>query len=369
MAIPGQVLTDPGSQTRLIVQRTARDTAGRALEVEVFYPPGRGKEANQPHFHQSFEEDFEVISGVATYKLGGLERTAKAGERLSIPRGAVHLNPWNAGSEVLRLRQFIELDSPDRRTLEAFEDLFETLFGLAGEGKIGARGQPRFWQAAVLLRSLQPSSYAAGIPIPLQRGLLALLSGIGRTLGYSSRYARFAVPGEEYQAPTPAQANDYHFLDRWLIPAPIETAWHYIHNAEDYPRWWNSVYDRVTLLAPGDSNDVGKRYEILVHGALPYKLRMRLESTRVEKPYRLEVRAEGDLVGRGIWRLRSVPGGTEATYDWKVRATHPLIQALSPILRPLFEYNHTWCMQHGEADLQRELAMLSQKQVPQAREI
>lgn len=368
MAIPGQVLTDPITGTRLIVRRTARDTAGRALEVEVFYPPSRGREANWPHLHRSFEEGFEVLSGVATYRVGGLEHTARAGEHFRIPRGAVHLNPWNAGTEVLHLRQFIELDSPDRRTLEAFEDFLETLFGLAREGKIGVRGQPGFWQATVLLRSLQPSSYAAGIPIPLQRGLLALLSGIGRMLGYSSRYARFAVPGEEYQVPAPAQANDYHFLDRWLIPAPIETAWRYIHDAEDYPRWWNSVYDRVTLLAPGDASDVGKRYEILVHGALPYRLRMRLESTRVEKPYRLEVRAEGDLVGRGIWRLRSVPGGTEATYDWKVRATYPLIQAFSSFLKPVFEFNHTWCMQHGEVDLQRELAALDQQQAPPARE-
>jgi len=36
------------------------------------------------------------------------------------------------------------------------------------------------------------------------------------------------------------------------------------------------------LLASGDAAGVGKRYAVVVHGALPYKLRMRLESTRVE---------------------------------------------------------------------------------------
>ncbi|RIH81390.1 Polyketide cyclase / dehydrase and lipid transport [Calidithermus terrae] len=356
MAVPGQVLSDPTTRTRLIVRRTARDSGGRALELEVFYPPGAGREANRPHFHRTFEEGFEVLAGAATYVLNGKEHTARAGEGFRIPRGAAHLNPWNAGTEPLHLRQLIELDPPDRRTLEAFEDFFETLFGLAREGRTGPGGQPRFFQAAVLLRSLQPSSYAAGVPVPLQQGLLALLGGAGRLLGYSSRYARFAVPGEEYEAPGPARANDYHFLDRWLVPAPLETAWRYVQNAEDYPRWWGSVYDRVTLLAPGDAAGVGKRYAVVVHGALPYKLRMRLESTRVEEPHRLEVRAEGDLEGRGIWRLRAVPGGTEVTYDWKVRATYPLIRALSPVLRPVFEYNHTWCMTRGERDLLRELS-------------
>lgn len=356
MAKPGQVLTDPHSGTQLIVGRTARDSGGRALEVEVLYQPGHGREANQPHFHQTFEERYEVLAGVATYQLNGINHTAKAGERFSIPPGTVHLNPWNAGQQVLHLRQSVELDRPDRRTLEALEDYFETIFGLAREGKLTAGGQPGFWQAMVLFRSLQPGSYAAGIPAALQQVLFAALAGVGRMLGYSSRYARFAVPREEYQAPAPGQANDYHFLDRWLIPAPIETAWRYIYQAEDYPRWWNSVYDKVTQVIPADANGLGGRTEILVHGALPYKLKMTLTSTLVEKPYRMEVKAEGDLVGRGIWRLRSVPGGTEVTYDWKVRATYPLIQALSPILKPIFEYNHTWCMQHGEADLLRELA-------------
>lgn len=358
MAKPGQVFTDPESGTQLMVRRTARDSRGRALEVEVLYQPGHGREANQPHFHRAFEERYEVLSGQASYRLNGQHHTAKAGERLSIPPGAVHLNPWNAGPQVLHLRQSVELDRPDRRTLEALEDYFETIFGLAREGKL-SRGQPGFWQAVVLFHSLQPGSYADGIPVPLQRVGFGVLAGAGRLLGYSSRYARFAVPVEEYQAPTPAQANDYHFLDRWLIPAPIEQVWEYLRKAQDYTRWWNSVYDRVSTLAPGDADGLGGKSAVVVHGALPYRLKLTLESTYVQKPYRMEVRAEGDLVGRGIWRLRSVASGTEVTYDWKVRATYPLIQALSPILKPLFEYNHTWCMRHGEADLVRELTASS----------
>ncbi|MER3445037.1 MAG: hypothetical protein C4333_13350 [Meiothermus sp.] len=137
MAVPGQVLSDPTTRTRLLVRRTARDSGGRALELEVFYPLGAGREANRPHFHRTFEEGFEVLAGAATYVLNGKEHTAQAGEGFRIPRGAAHLNPWNAGPEPLHLRQLIELDPPDRRTLEAFEDFFETLFGLAREGRTG----------------------------------------------------------------------------------------------------------------------------------------------------------------------------------------------------------------------------------------
>jgi hypothetical protein len=194
----------------------------------------------------------------------------------------------------------------------------------------------------------------------VQQVLFKLLAGVGRMLGYQGRYARFAIPSDAYEPPTPGPANEYHFLDRWLIPAPIEVVWEYLRGGEDYPRWWNSVYDSMTKEVEGDGDGIGRVYACTVHGALPYKLRLKLESTHIEKPYRMEVRSTGDLEGRGIWRLKSVQGATEVTYDWKVRATYPLIRALSPLLKPLFEYNHTWCMQHGESDLQRELLLKNQ---------
>jgi mannose-6-phosphate isomerase-like protein (cupin superfamily) len=348
MAHPGKILYDPRSGVRLEVRKTARDTLGKGFEVEILYPPGRGKEDQQPHFHTSFDEWFEVLSGKATYWTNGIEHTVGLGGRFAIPRNIPHLNPYNAGSDELRLRQWIELEQTDRKTLEGFEDFLETGFGLATEGR-----RAGFWQTMVLLKSLQPSSYAAGLPVFLQRTLLGLLAGVGRMLGYQSRYARFASP-----EPAPRQnlAHEYHFYDRWYLLAPIEQVWESIVQTEQYSRWWGRVYDKVEKLEEGDQNGVGARTRVKVHGPLPYRLGFMVESVCAERPYVLVVKTKGDLVGTGVWRLRSVEGGTEVGYDWRPRAEFPLVRLLSPLLKPLFRYNHDWCMRQGEIGLREWFA-------------
>lgn len=343
MAHPGTTLHDPISGVQLTFIQTARDTQGRGFAVEILYPPGQGKKGQQPHFHTSFDEQFEVLAGTATYHLHGVEQTMGAGNRFSIPQNAPHLNPYNAGSEPLHLRQWVELPQPDRRMLEAFEDFLETGFGLAAEGQ-----HPNFLQRAVLLQALQPSSYAAGLPIPAQRVMFGALAALGRTLGYESRYARFASPEP---APNQKLAHEYHFYDRWLIPVPIEQVWESITHSEHYTRWWGKVYDEVEKHSEGDQNGVGARTRVKVHGPLPYRLGFMVESVCAERPYVLVVKTKGDLVGTGVWRLRSVEGGTEVGYDWRPRAEFPLVRLLSPLLKPLFRYNHDWCMRQGEIGL------------------
>lgn len=46
---------------------------------------------------------------------------------------------------------------------------------------------------------------------------------------------------------------------------------------------------------------------------------------------------------------------TEATYVWTITAAKPLLKYLSPLLRPLFEWNHRWAMARGEEALREEL--------------
>ena len=348
MAWSGKILQDPATGVQIKVVLTARESLGKRFEVEITYPVGTGKEGQRPHFHTVFDEQFEVIAGTAGYQVGGTEHKAPAGARFSIPRNQPHLNPYNAGQEVLRIRQWVELPQPDRRMLEAFEDFIETGFGLAAEGK-----RPDFLQTVVLFQALQPSSYAAGIPIPVQRVMFGGLAALGRMLGYQTRYARFASPEP---APKQQLAHEYHFFDRWLIPAPIEQVWDSITQTEHYTQWWGKVYDEVEKLSEGDADGVGAKTRVVVHGPLPYKLGFVVESVRIEKPYVLEVRSQGDLIGTGVWRLRSVSGGTEVSYDWRPKAEFPLVRLLSPLLKPLFHYNHDWCMQQGEIGLRKWFA-------------
>jgi hypothetical protein len=94
---------------------------------------------------------------------------------------------------------------------------------------------------------------------------------------------------------------------------------------------------------------------VLTKGWLPYTLRWDFEVIETRYPNGLTIAATGDFVGRGVWTF--VQDGPEValTFDWRIRATKPLLRTLSPLLRPVFEANHRWAMRQGERSLALEL--------------
>lgn len=107
--------------------------------------------------------------------------TEPFGARVVIPAGSRH-SWWNA--EDTSALAIIELQ-PALDT----ETIFETLFGLARDGKTNAKGMPGLLQLAVL--SVASDGYVAGPPIWLQRLALRVLAFIGRIAGYRERYAEY----------------------------------------------------------------------------------------------------------------------------------------------------------------------------------
>jgi hypothetical protein len=65
-------------------------------------------------------------------------------------------------------------------------------------------------------------------------------------------------------------------------------------------------------------------------------------------PWKLVSRIDGDFVGEGIWTLTPVGGGTRAVLEWQVEVRKPLVRHLTPLLRPLFAWNHRWAMARGQ---------------------
>jgi len=151
-------------------------------------------------------------------------------------------------------------------------------------------------------------------------------------------------------------ANQYYFLDKWFIPHPIAQVWPYIVHAERYPVWWGEVYERITPLNHLEPDQLGARADVYAHGRLPYKIHFVSEITRVEPPYQLGLAAQGDLNGTGLWMLQPAEGGTAVSFEWIVQADKPILRIFSPLLKPMFAWNHRWCMVKGEAALIRLLA-------------
>ena len=66
------------------------------------------------------------------------------------------------------------------------EAFFETLFGLASEGKTNEKGVPNPLQAAVIAQAFADEFRLAKPPWPVQRALFATLVPLARLLGYKA---------------------------------------------------------------------------------------------------------------------------------------------------------------------------------------
>lgn len=152
-----------------------------------------------------------------------------------------------------------------------------------------------------------------------------------------------------------SKSNDYHFITHWRMPATIDEVSTILGDAEDLVRWWPSVYLKVEEVESGDEDGVGKVVTLHTKGWLPYTLKWSFRVTESNAPHGFALEAWGDFVGRGIWSFEQDGAFANVTYDWKIRADKPLLRLFSPILKPLFSWNHHWAMRQGEESLLREI--------------
>jgi len=64
----------------------------------------------------------------------------------------------------------------------------------------------------------------------------------------------------------------------------------------------------------------------------------------------------GPPEGRGLWQLTTEGSETVVRYDWNVVTTKRWMNILSPIARPLFEWNHNVVMSWGAKGLEHRLS-------------
>ena len=176
MIRPGDRLENPVTGEVLVFHRTAEETGGESVLVEVIVRP-RGFVA-AGHVHPFQTERFEVLEGRLGLRIGGKEFEAGPGEVAVVPPGTPH-RFWNAGEDQARFQCEV---SPALQ----FESLIETMFTLAAQGKTNRKGLPNPLQLAVIARAHFDTVRLPFPPVALQRAGLALGAPVGRLLGYRS---------------------------------------------------------------------------------------------------------------------------------------------------------------------------------------
>jgi mannose-6-phosphate isomerase-like protein (cupin superfamily) len=83
MAKTGDEIFNPRTGQRMIFLETGKETDGDLLRNEFYNPPTGVAESE--HVHPIQESGAEVISGSVRFRVGGEERSHKAGESITIP--------------------------------------------------------------------------------------------------------------------------------------------------------------------------------------------------------------------------------------------------------------------------------------------
>jgi len=179
MAKAGDELLNPVTGLRTMFRKTAEETSGELLQVDWIGEPSWT--TGPDHVHPRQEERFEVLSGRLGLRADGIERVHGVGDVIVVSAGSPHA-AWNAGDdEVHVLVDF----RPALRT----ETAFETLAGLARDGKTNRAGAPKNpLRLALILREFEKEIYFVRPPLAVQRVILGALAFIGRLLGYRAEY-------------------------------------------------------------------------------------------------------------------------------------------------------------------------------------
>lgn len=176
-----KTVRNPAIGHRITFLQTAVQTNGELLQIMYAVEKPESKPVIPLHMHSRCEERFEVVQGQLGVMLDGERRQLGVGEQVLIPPGTPHTF-WNVGEAELR---FITDVRPPGR----LQTYWETVFGLAEEGKVGKNGLPNLLQLAVI--APLADSYAPNVPIPVTQLLVKILGTVGRLLGYKESYPQY----------------------------------------------------------------------------------------------------------------------------------------------------------------------------------
>jgi uncharacterized protein YndB with AHSA1/START domain/quercetin dioxygenase-like cupin family protein len=325
---------------RVELLRTGDDTGGDLLEFDVV-GRARGIIANS-HVHTTQTERHEVLAGAMRLTIGGEKHVLTAGQSMEIAPGVPHRQaPAGKGEGRVRVQT---------RPAGETQAFLERLEHMCRDGEFNRFGYPKPVAGARLMSDFARTGHATRPPLRVQRALAAMALGMSNA------------------------TRPYVFVDEWDVAAPPEAVFSALADARTYPAWWRPVYIDVESDGPAE---LGKESRQHFKGRLPYHLNTRSVITELDPPRRITAEVDGDLRGTGTWTLTPIGGvpttadvaveggppgrnpGTHVRFDWQVHADRRLLRLLTPVLRPLFRWNHNWAIARAMEGLEpfaRQLA-------------
>ncbi|SDS85174.1 Polyketide cyclase / dehydrase and lipid transport [Brevibacterium siliguriense] len=166
----------------------------------------------------------------------------------------------------------------------------------------------------------------------------------------------------DHVTPRTGESAPFHFDDRWIVEAGIESVWAVLERVDQWPQWWPGL-TAAERVGPGHVDDdaadisvaAGSRARLVVRAPIGWSLRFSIEVDEVDAPHLIRFRSNGDLRGEGRWSLTASEAGTTIDALWCVTTSRAVVR----VMRPLSGLMHGAVMAAGERGLRSRLAELS----------
>jgi hypothetical protein len=157
-----------------------------------------------------------------------------------------------------------------------------------------------------------------------------------------------------------------HFVltSRFRLHTSADAAWQALADVQAWPRWWPHVLSVRSVRAGAPAATTGRVEEaatgsaadISCRSALGYGFRLRVTTTRAERPRLIEAQLGGALRGSGLWLLDPADSAAvDLTYRLDIELHRPWMRRFAWLLRPLFTWSHFRVMHAGARGMARQL--------------
>lgn len=149
------------------------------LVFERLVKPGKGRA--DPHLHFDFVQTWECVNGSGFMDVDGKRRELAAGNRVELPKGMAHRDPYTGEHEMV-IRGIFEPVTPFQ---EAFGDALAHHYE---HGTLNEQDEMPLLQIFAIIEATGAESYRAGVPVALQKAGLPLAVRIARLRGFRASY-------------------------------------------------------------------------------------------------------------------------------------------------------------------------------------
>lgn len=160
------------------IEIVSRD--GDQMSFERIYAPRTGRA--DPHYHLDLTQTWEALEGEGLIEVDGEERPLAAGDRIPIPPGTPHRDPWIPGDGPFKVRGSFDPTNP---FIEAYA---ETLAHHLRAGTTTSQDDMPLLQIFAISKVTDGQSFRAGIPRVIQKASLPIAGLIARLRGYRASY-------------------------------------------------------------------------------------------------------------------------------------------------------------------------------------